>query len=82
MRGETFDLLFEIYLVAGTAFLFLNLFNRRLRQTLVRIGQRFRPSYSETQALITIILLLIVFVPITILSMFHRLGVLLPVRPQ
>ena len=82
MSDATFQLLFEIYLVAGTTFLFLNLFNRRLRQRSVRFGQRLRPSYSDTQAIITIVILLIVFVPLTILSTFHRLGLLLPVRPQ
>ena len=82
MSDATFQLLFEIYLVAGTTFLFLNLFNRRLRQMSVHFGQRLRPSYSDTRALITIVILLIVFVPLTILSTLHRLSALLPVRPQ
>lgn len=82
MSDETFSLLFEIYLVAGTALLLLALLNRRLRQRLVSSGQRFRPAYGETDALVTIIVLLIVFVPLMILSTFHRLSILLPARPR
>jgi hypothetical protein len=82
MSDETFQLLFEIYLVTGTAFLLVNLLHRPLRRRLVRIGQRFRPTYSETEALVTIIILLIAFVPLTILSTTHRLGILIPARPQ
>jgi hypothetical protein len=82
MSDEIFSLLFEVYLVAGTIFLFITLLNRRLRQRLVRFGQRIRHNYSETDALVTIIILLIVFVPLTVLSTFHRLGLLLPSRPQ
>jgi len=82
MSGETFGLLFEIYLVAGTTLLFIGLFNHPWRQTWVRYSQRFRPSYGERDALITIIILLVGFVPLTILSTIHRLGILLPARPQ
>jgi hypothetical protein len=82
MSDETFSLLFEIYLVAGTTLLFLVLLNGRLRQRSVRFAQRFRPTFSETHALVTIIILLIVFVPLTVLSTFHRLGLLFPARPQ
>jgi hypothetical protein len=77
MSDETFSLLFEIYLVSGTTFLFLALLNRRLRQWLVRCGQRFRASYGATDAVVTIIILLVVFVPLTIL---HTIAMFLPAR--
>ncbi len=73
MSDATFQIFFEIYLLASSTFLFLALLNTKVRDAM-RPLERLRPI-SETQSKILKIVLLIVFVPLTIYNTLGLLGV-------
>ena len=75
MNDMTFRIMFEVYLVASTTFLFLALLNRRIKRVLSTFDQAFRPNWSERHFQLLKIFLLIVFVPLTIFNTMDLLGI-------
>ncbi len=75
MSDMTFGIFFEVYLVAGTAFLFFALLNRRFNQWLLPLNRAFRPNWSEKHFQILKIFLLVIFVPLTIFNSLSLLGI-------
>jgi hypothetical protein len=76
MTDHQFSVGFEIYLLAGTTFLISTFVDNRLEERISRFTRRLRPKWNKTKSLVLRIILLIVFVPLTILNTFSLLGLL------
>jgi hypothetical protein len=74
LSDHVWGVCFEIYLVAGTGFLFAALLNPRMKQISRHWELFFRPDSTALQFTVVKVCLLLIFVALTILHTLSLMG--------
>ena len=75
MNVRIFSVAIEVYLVAGTGLVLAALVNPRLKQAARRWELLFRPNSTKLEFKLVKIVLLVIFIPLTILYTLGLMGV-------